>query len=212
MRKGERRKQDFLKAAGELFARKGYTDTTIQDILDALGVSKGSFYHYFESKFEVLQELARAQAGEALRDYQNQAPPDPLEALNLLLVSASLLHPKALPLIHSLRALKGFEGTALLGLIQEELYTAFFSPFKGLALRLRRLDQAVYTDEASLELALRHYLAGCARLMVSTGAAAQAALLKSMKRLFETGLGLPAGCLMIKEGEILLSSLRALEG
>ena len=54
MRKGERRKQDILAAASELFLKKGYTATSIQDILDVLGCTKGSFYHHFQTKFEVL--------------------------------------------------------------------------------------------------------------------------------------------------------------
>ena len=50
MLKGDLRKQAILDAAEALFFEKGYAASTIQDILSALGCSKGSFYHHYESK------------------------------------------------------------------------------------------------------------------------------------------------------------------
>lgn len=55
MRKGELRKESILKTAERLFFEKGYEETSIQDILDALSISKGGFYHYFESKIALLE-------------------------------------------------------------------------------------------------------------------------------------------------------------
>lgn len=40
-----------------LFSDKGYETTSVQDIIDAVGVSKGAFYHYFRSKDEVLDAI-----------------------------------------------------------------------------------------------------------------------------------------------------------
>lgn len=54
---GERR-DEFLEAAVRLMAAKGYEKTTIQEIIDAVGVSKGAFYHYFSSKEDVLDAIA----------------------------------------------------------------------------------------------------------------------------------------------------------
>ena len=51
------RRDAFIDAAEQLFRTKGYEDTSIQDILDALGVSRGAFYHYFGSKSELLQAV-----------------------------------------------------------------------------------------------------------------------------------------------------------
>lgn len=53
------RKKEFLMAALELFYKKGYENTTIKDIIDELGVSKGAFYHYFQSKEDVIVALAK---------------------------------------------------------------------------------------------------------------------------------------------------------
>lgn len=54
MRKGDARKLEILSVSEQLFCRKGYRETSIQDILDVMKVSKGSFYHHFESKDQVL--------------------------------------------------------------------------------------------------------------------------------------------------------------
>jgi Transcriptional regulator len=44
------RKAEILAVAEALFAAKGFSGTTISDVLDALGIAKGTFYYYFASK------------------------------------------------------------------------------------------------------------------------------------------------------------------
>lgn len=51
------RKQEFLDAARELFYANGYEETSVNTIIDQVGVSKGTFYHYFKSKDELLDDL-----------------------------------------------------------------------------------------------------------------------------------------------------------
>ena len=58
MQKGDKRREEILKAASALISQKGYRRTTLQDILDAVGCSKGSFYHHFDSKLQVLEAIA----------------------------------------------------------------------------------------------------------------------------------------------------------
>ena len=48
------RKQHVINKAHQLFIEKGYQATSIQDILDFSGISKGTFYKYFSSKSELL--------------------------------------------------------------------------------------------------------------------------------------------------------------
>ncbi|MEH7075667.1 TetR/AcrR family transcriptional regulator [Neobacillus drentensis] len=48
------RKQNVIKMAHQLFVEKGFQATSIQDILDYSGISKGTFYNYFSSKNELL--------------------------------------------------------------------------------------------------------------------------------------------------------------
>lgn len=51
-------KSKIVSAAWKLFYEQGYEDTTIEDIIEESGTSKGSFYHYFEGKDALLGSLA----------------------------------------------------------------------------------------------------------------------------------------------------------
>lgn len=52
-------KAPILEAAAFVLSEKGVPDTTVQDILDRAGISRGTFYKYFRNKQEVLTELYR---------------------------------------------------------------------------------------------------------------------------------------------------------
>lgn len=51
------KRNEILDAALKLLYAKGYDKMTIQDMLEALRISKGAFYHYFDSKADVLDAL-----------------------------------------------------------------------------------------------------------------------------------------------------------
>lgn len=51
------RYREFLDAGQRLFYQKGYELTSIQDIIDAVGVAKGLFYYYFRAKSELLDAI-----------------------------------------------------------------------------------------------------------------------------------------------------------
>jgi AcrR family transcriptional regulator len=51
------RRTEILDAAQRLIYSKGFETMTIQDILDDLKISKGAFYHYFRSKYALLEGL-----------------------------------------------------------------------------------------------------------------------------------------------------------
>ncbi|AJG93316.1 TetR/AcrR family transcriptional regulator [Bacillus anthracis] len=53
----EERRKEILETAERLFITKGYTKTTVNDILKEIGIAKGTFYHYFKSKEEVMDEI-----------------------------------------------------------------------------------------------------------------------------------------------------------
>ena len=69
MRKGDLKKQEILKTAESRFCRFGYETTSVQDILDDLHTSKGSFYHHFESKESLLEEICRSRAMSCVSSY-----------------------------------------------------------------------------------------------------------------------------------------------
>lgn len=53
----ERRRLEIIRTACRLFAQRGYYNTTIPDIANALGMSVGNLYNYFESKEELAKEI-----------------------------------------------------------------------------------------------------------------------------------------------------------
>lgn len=55
----ERRRQEILYAALELFVSKGYTATKITDIAKRANMSTGLMFHYFESKEKLYEALIR---------------------------------------------------------------------------------------------------------------------------------------------------------
>lgn len=53
----EKRKKQIIDAAGEVFKRKGYVNSTMQDIVDETGMSRGWVYLYFSSKEDIMQAI-----------------------------------------------------------------------------------------------------------------------------------------------------------
>lgn len=51
------RKNEILDTAQRLFYMKGYEKCTVNDILKEISIAKGTFYHYFKSKEEVLDAI-----------------------------------------------------------------------------------------------------------------------------------------------------------
>ena len=57
MRKGERRKHELLDIAYRMFISRGYENTSVDDIIAEAGIAKGTYYYYFESKEQTLEEV-----------------------------------------------------------------------------------------------------------------------------------------------------------
>lgn len=53
----EERRTELLDAAEALFSERGYESTSIDEIVERVGVAKGTFYYYFDSKLAVLDAI-----------------------------------------------------------------------------------------------------------------------------------------------------------
>jgi AcrR family transcriptional regulator len=49
--------EKLMRVSVELFATQGYAQTSVQQIVDAAGVTKGALYHYFASKDDLLFDI-----------------------------------------------------------------------------------------------------------------------------------------------------------
>jgi AcrR family transcriptional regulator len=79
------RRNEILDVALQLVYSKGYDKMTIQDILDQLHMSKGAFYHYFDSKVAVLEAVVERMVIEQVEPLLLAAVHDPsLTALEKL--------------------------------------------------------------------------------------------------------------------------------
>ncbi|MGW2182314.1 TetR/AcrR family transcriptional regulator [Streptomyces sp. NPDC001732] len=66
---GSDRRGELLGIAAELFATRGYAETTVRDIADEAGILSGSLYHHFSSKEEMLDEILRDFLGRLLERF-----------------------------------------------------------------------------------------------------------------------------------------------
>ncbi len=66
------RKAAIIETAEGLFYSKGYENTSIQDVLDALNLSKGGFYHHFESKLSLLDAICEKRVESYARECREQ--------------------------------------------------------------------------------------------------------------------------------------------
>ncbi|MED1785470.1 TetR/AcrR family transcriptional regulator [Brevibacillus fortis] len=67
------RRAEILEAAGELFRNQGYVHTTVDAIIQKVGVAKGTFYYYFKSKEEILEAFVQSMVDTLCEQYKKIA-------------------------------------------------------------------------------------------------------------------------------------------
>lgn len=80
VKKAEERRQEIISASRDLFLKQDYENTTMQDVMTKLQIAKGTAYHYFKSKEELLEAVVLDMVAEymavvekALNDCQGNA-------------------------------------------------------------------------------------------------------------------------------------------
>lgn len=63
----EERKKEIMIAAYQLFATKGFEETSVSDIVKKVGVAQGLFYYYFKSKEQILEAVLEQYSGELVQ-------------------------------------------------------------------------------------------------------------------------------------------------
>ena len=64
------REDEILAAAARIFREKGYHGTSVRDIAEAVGLLKGSLYHYIRSKEELLARLFEGLLEDTVRELE----------------------------------------------------------------------------------------------------------------------------------------------
>ena len=57
MKKGEKRKKMLLMIAYDMFITRGYDNTSVDEIIEKADIAKGTYYYYFQSKEQMLEEV-----------------------------------------------------------------------------------------------------------------------------------------------------------
>ncbi|MBA2727307.1 MAG: TetR/AcrR family transcriptional regulator [Parachlamydiaceae bacterium] len=70
VKKPNERKLEIIRAARDLFLKKDYDKTTMQDFMNHLGIAKGTIYHYFKSKEELLEAVVEDISNQHLEKMQ----------------------------------------------------------------------------------------------------------------------------------------------
>ncbi len=82
----ESRRASVLKVARQIFSKKGYHDTSIDDLIAGADIARGTFYLYFESKRaifdELLDHLVTTLQAQVKRIEVGPEAPDPVEQMN----------------------------------------------------------------------------------------------------------------------------------
>lgn len=81
------KRQRIFEAAGPLFERFGYKKTTVEEICQAAGMSKRTFYELFQDKADLFMEITQDGMNRAAEQWEEDLPPDmdPLGRLNSLI-------------------------------------------------------------------------------------------------------------------------------
>jgi len=93
VKKPEERRQEIVETARELFQKKSYENTTMQDIMNTLGIAKGTIYHYFKSKEELLEAVVEDSVDEYIAGMEkvlNETEGNGLDKMRALIKSGNV--------------------------------------------------------------------------------------------------------------------------
>jgi len=77
----EERRREIVETAERLFHEIGYTSCSVERIIREIGVAKGTFYHYFKSKEEILRAIVDHRLGQVVAATEQVADDPALDAL-----------------------------------------------------------------------------------------------------------------------------------
>jgi len=165
----DERREQILRTAAEVFARRGVASTRINDIAEAAGISQGLLYRYFANREEVFAALLERLVQETIRQVHSalEYPGTPWEQLHWLtgqLLLGMYEQPNFIPLFSQAPALSG----RVPGMLAE-LGTAFSTVLRQLIVAGQAAGQVVKREPEQLVLLYLCCLQGLAAGMTFYG-------------------------------------------
>lgn len=105
VKKPEERRLELVRAARQLFQTKDFEQATMQDLMASVGIAKGTIYHYFKSKNELLEAVVEDMVSERLQKMEKSlaaADGNALDKFQILVEGARLAdeQPEVLKHLH----------------------------------------------------------------------------------------------------------------
>lgn len=159
--KGEKTKQKLLKAATQLFKKYDFSNVTVDSIVEAAGVSKGTFYIYFESKDALIGHILSDYVTNVDSDYKKHlssiAPGTKADDIMLSLIAkisdvlVNTIGRDNMSIIYKLQLEKTFDTDSVKG-YNRELYKIFNDIIQ------LGLNQGIFHIEIPLEMITNHFV------------------------------------------------------
>lgn len=217
IKKANERRTEILDAAQRLFMSRGYDATTVNEMITAIGISKGAFYHHFFSKDDVLRALIWRVAEQGLAAATHVFERDdltPIEKLKAFFNSGQQYKRENAHVLRSIVGALFREENLRLRLQSAEQMTEIIAPRLGRVLeegaRLGEFDIEDPEETARLILNLGSLLheAFAVALKLGESRKAEANLLlrkraDSCERAIERLLGIPKHSLSIVDPELI---------
>lgn len=159
--KGEKTKRKLLESATQLFEKYDFTSVTVDSIVEAAGVSKGTFYIYFESKDVLIANVLSDYVTIVDSDYKNHlktiAPDSKADTILLSLIDkisdvlVNTIGRDNMSLIYKLQLDKTFNTDSIKG-YNRDLYQIFSDVIQ------LGLDQGIFQTEIPLQTITNHFV------------------------------------------------------